>query len=212
MQFTRTARALGVGAAYAIVGLMSAYAVVLVVGLTTLQSADDPIRDPFFSIMEILIVAVAPTIVLLMIAVHAWAIPASRTASLAALIFTSLMAGLTTSVHWVVLTVSHATLLAGQTWAPALFAFKWPSVAYALDILAWDVFFALGAGSAALVFREHKTIRRLLWLSALLAAAGLAGVALADMTIRNVGIVGYVLVFPAAAALIGRLLARTEPA
>jgi hypothetical protein len=72
--------------------------------------------------------------------------------SLIALVFMGLLAGLTSSVHFVILTVSRQAAFTGQSWLPLLLEFKWPSVAYALDILAWDVFFPLAVLSAAPVF------------------------------------------------------------
>ena len=92
-----------------------------------------------------------------------------------------------------------------------MFAFRWPSVAYALDILAWDVFFPIGAACTALALRGLTGLRlerRLFGASAVLAVLGLAGVPLAEMAVRNVGIVGYAVLFPVAAALIARKLLR----
>ena len=54
---------------------------------------------------------------------------------------------------------------AGQSWLPLFLSFKWPSVAYALDILAWDVFFAFSMFFAAPVFggsRLAASIRALM--------------------------------------------------
>ncbi|HSK31337.1 MAG TPA: hypothetical protein VLA17_15360, partial [Candidatus Limnocylindria bacterium] len=62
------------------------------------------------------------------------------------------LAGVTCSVHFLVLTLTRQSELVGQSWAPLFFAFKWPSVAYALDILAWDFFFALSMLFAAPAF------------------------------------------------------------
>ncbi len=47
--------------------------------------------------------------------------------------------------------------------------------------------------------------------SAVLALAGLSGVGVGDMRLRNVGIVGYVGVFLVVAALLGVLLHRAAP-
>lgn len=63
--------------------------------------------------------------------------------TLIALIFASLLAGLTSSVHFVILTVTHEPAFHLLPRLPLLASFTWPSIAYALDILAWDVFFAL---------------------------------------------------------------------
>jgi hypothetical protein len=97
---------------------------------------------------------------------------------------------------------------------PLLLSFHWPSVPYALDILAWDVFFALSVLCAAPVFRASRltaSIRGLLVTSGALALAGLSGVILGDMRLRNIGIVGYSGVFPVVALLLLILFRRTHP-
>ena len=47
----------------------------------------------------------------------------------------------------------------------------------------------------------------------MLAIGGLAGLVLDDMNIRNIGIVGYAVVYPAAAVLLARFFrtGRSEP-
>jgi len=121
------------------------------------------------------------------------------------------MAGITASVHFVILTVSRQ-IEAALPWASYLFSFEWPSVAYALDILAWDVFFALSMLCAAAVFRAgrlEKALRVLMIAGGVLSLAGLIGVPLADMNIRNIGIPGYVgfslAVFPLLGIIFGRV-------
>jgi hypothetical protein len=112
----------------------------------------------------------------------------------------------------VILTVSRQIAAAAPTWAPLLFAWTWPSVAYALDILAWDVFFALSVLFAAPVFgtgRLETWVRALLVVSGVLSLAGLVGVPLADMTDRDIGIVGYALVTIPLFVLLGVVLGRT---
>lgn len=94
--------------------------------------------------------------------------------------------------------------LAADLWARLVFSFTWPSVVYALDILAWDVFFPLAALFAAICVRGTGLaglVRGLLFASAGLAFLGLLGAPLANMIIRNVGIIGYAVLFPIAAGL-----------
>jgi hypothetical protein len=132
-----------------------------------------------------------PVMVALMVAVHTWAPSHAKTLSLTAVVFMGLLAGVTCSVHFVILTLRQQAAFAGQSWLPL---FKWPSVAYALDILGWDFFFALSMLFAAPVFggsRLAASIRVLVIASGVLALAGLSGVAAGDMQLRNIGIVGY---------------------
>jgi hypothetical protein len=155
-----------------------------------------------------------PAMITLMVAVHAWAPARSKTLSLTAVIFMGLLAGVTCSLHFVILTVSREPALAGLSWLPLVMSFKWPSVAYALDILAWDIFFALSMLFAAPVFSGSRLaiwIRLLMIASGVLALVGLTGVVFGDMQLRNIGIVGYVLVFLVVAGLLGILFDRTTP-
>jgi hypothetical protein len=214
MEFTDIARRLGLTCAAATVILVAAYAVTLVVGLLLLESPDEPIEDPMFTILEVLIMVMMPAIVGLMVAVHAFAPTRMKALTLTAVIFMGLLAGLTLSLHFVILTLSREPEFAGQQWLPLVLEFKWPSVAYALDILGWDIFFALSMLFAAPVFQGDRLTAWIRWLmvaSGVLALAGLSGVAFGDMQLRNIGIVGYVPVFLVVAVLLGVLFHRTTP-
>ena len=208
--FSATARRLGISSAVATAVLIVIYDITLVAGLLTLPSQDDPIGDPLFTILEILIILMTPVMVALMVAVHAWTAPETKTFSLLGLVFMVLFAGLTSSVHFVILTLGHQPQYAGLPWLE----FRWPSVVYALDIMAWDVLFALAVFSVAPVFRGSRLTtwtRALMIASGVLAVGGLSGVVANDMQLRNIGIIGYALVFPAASTLIAILFHRTPP-
>jgi uncharacterized protein (TIGR02246 family) len=212
--FTGTARRVGVVSAVATAGLIVAYAATLIIGLISLPSPDAQIGDPMFTILEVLILGLTPAMVALMVALHAWVPERLRSLSLVAVIFMGLLAGVTSSVHFLVLTLSREARIAGQEWAPLFLSFTWPSVAYALDILAWDVFFPFAmffAGPAVTGSRLADWTRRLMITSGSLSLAGLSGVILGDMQLRNIGILGYVGVFPLVAIMLGLLFQRTVP-
>jgi len=214
MKFTATARGLGIFSAVATVVLLVAYAVTLAVGLASLESPDQPIGDPMFTMLEVLIILMMPAMVALMVAVHAWAPTHAKTLTLTAVVFMGLLAGVTCVVHFCVLTLSRQPEFAGRPWEPLVFPFAWPSVVYALDILAWDVFFALSMLFAAPVFggsRLAAWIRALMIASGVLSLAGLSGVVTGNMQLRNIGIVGYVGVFLFVAALLAILFYGTTP-
>jgi hypothetical protein len=214
MRFTATARRLGIFSATATFILIFAYAVTLVVGLMSLESPQEPIGNPMFTILEILIIIMMPAMVALMVAVHAWAPMQAKTLSLTSVVFMGLLAGLTCSVHFVILTLSRQPKFTEQSWLPLVLSFNWPSVVYALDILAWDIFFALSMLFAAPVFRGSRLaawIRALMIASGVLALAGLSGVVVGHMQLRNIGIVGYVGVFLVVAALLAVLFFRAPP-
>ena len=211
--FTLQHRTIGKVAAWGVFILGVIYAITTVLGFLSLKSPQDPIGDPFFFIMELLIVLMAPLMVVVMIAVHAYASSKVKAYSLTALSFTILLAGITSSLHFVILTVSRQIEATELDCFPLLFSFKWPSVAYALDILAWDWFFALSMLFAAPVFgvgRLEIAVRNLMIVSGILSLAGLIGVPLADMQVRNIGIIGYGVLTPVVFLLLGIVLGRNQ--
>jgi hypothetical protein len=215
LTFTTTARRFGIASAGSVAALQVAYAITLITGFLSLESPDQPIGDPMFTILEVLILAMMPAMVALMVAVHAWAAPRAKVWSLTSVVFMGLVAGVTSSLHFLILTLSRQPAFAEVSSLPLFLSFEWPSVAYALDILAWDVFFALSMLFAAPVFggsRLATSIRVLMITSGVLALAGLGGVVTGDMSLRNVGIVGYLGVFLIVAVLLGVLFYRTKPA
>ena len=208
--FTRSARRLGITSAVGVVSLGIAYLACLIIGLASLPSPQDPIADPWFTALEILILTMMPFMVALMVSVHAWSARQNKVHSMAAIVFMALVAVITSAVHFAILTLSRQEAFRDMGW---LFSFSWPSVVYALDIVAWDLFFPLSVLFAVPVFKRGRLenwIRILLGISGVLALAGLAGVFLNDMQVRNIGIVGYAVVFPVAAALIGILFWGAE--
>jgi hypothetical protein len=212
MKFTAIARGLGIYSAAATVILLVAYAVTLAVGLASLKSPQQPIGDPMFTILEILIIVMMPAMVALMVAVHAWAPTHAKTLTLTSVVFMGLLAGMTSIVHFCILTLSRQPEFSGQSWLPLVLSFNWPSVVYALDILAWDIFFPLSMLFAAPVFGGSRLagwIRVLMIASGVLSLAGLSGVVSGDMQLRNIGIVGYVGVFLVVATLLAVLFYRT---
>jgi hypothetical protein len=214
IKFTATARSLGIFSAAATLILLVAYALTLALGLASLESPQQPIDDPMFTILEVLIISIMPAMVALMVAVHAWAPMHAKTLSLTSVVFMGMLAGLTCSVHFVILTLSRQPEFTAQPWLPLVLSFTWPSVVYALDILGWDVFFPLSMLFAALVFQGSPLaawIRVLMIASGVLSLAGLSGVVAGDMQLRNIGIVGYVGVFLVVAALLAVLFYRTTP-
>ncbi len=182
-------------------GLGLAYAAVLWLGLSSLTNPGDPIGDPWFTTMEILILLMAPLLPLLWAAIHLQAPPRARVLTLGALMFVSLTAALTSGVHILVLTLARGAGRATPDWL----AFRWPSAVYAVDLLAWDVFFGLAALLAGFAFGrggQDGAIRILLFASGSLSIAGLLGPMTGAMDLRLIGVVGYAVVFPVAAGLI----------
>ena len=147
-----------------------------------------------------------------MAAIHAYAIPEVYVYSLVALCLMTALSCISSCVHFVVLTVGPEINLTIKTWGSSLISWNWPSVVYALDILAWDWFFALSMLFASVVFKGKSgletSIRLLMIISGVLSLAGLIGVPFRNMQIRNLGIIGYAMISPVAFLAIGILLGR----
>jgi hypothetical protein len=208
-----TAQRFGVIAGAAVAVLCLVYASVLSVGLLTLPSPGHQIQQPWFTLMETLIVAISPAMVALTVALHSWAPQERRSLALASVAFMSMCAVVTCAVHFAILTLSRQSAFTGQAWSRLVFSFQWPSLAYALDILAWDVFFPLAALFAAAAVQGPglaRATRQLLLASSVLAFSGLAGVPLANMQLRNIGIIGYAVLFPIAATMLALLFRRAS--
>ena len=202
--YSPAVRRTGIATAAAVVALLVAYAVTLAVGLLSLASPDDAIGGATLALLEGLILLLAPAMVVLMGAAHAWAPSHAKAFTLLALVFMGAMATVTSGVHAVILVVGSDPAFVADPLAPSLTAFRWPSVVYALDVLAWDLFFPLAMVSAAAAFaggRLERAVR-----AAMLASGALAP---ADMSVRNVGIVGYVGGFLVVSGLLGVLFHRT---
>lgn len=173
-----------------------------------------PLGDPYLAILEILILLSTPLMVSMMAAVHAYAPPESKTYTRVALGFMFLVAGLTSSVHFVQLTVARRLDAAAIAGFSGILSLRWPSVMYALDILAWDLFLGLSLLFAAPTFKGaglHTTVRFSLVISGVLCIAGLLGPALDNMPLQRLGILGYSIVFPLVCLLLAMLFRRSAP-
>jgi hypothetical protein len=212
LTFTASARRLGLGSAIGIFVLACIYSGVLIAGLLSLATPQQPIGDPWFPMMEVLIIVIMPVMVALMVALHAWTDPENKVYSLMALVFMTLVAFLTTCLHFTILVLTRAGLTPELNWMVIYLSFKWPSLPYTLDILAWDIFFPLSVLSAARALTGSllaRIIALIMAVSGLLSLGGLSALVLQDMRLRNIGVVGYAGLFPIAALLLAILFART---
>ncbi len=207
-QFSRTSRKLGLYSATATFLLMTFYVIVLALGLISLASPEEPIGEPYFTLMELLIVVMVAPMVMMMVALSASAPENQKPLAAVSVVFMAMVASTTSMVHFTILILSRHASFPDM---PLFLEFRWPSVVYVLDVLAWDIFFSISVFFASALFRGNdiaRWIRYLLILSGVLAFSGLGGVVTGDMQIRNIGIVGYAVVFPIAALLIALFFYR----
>lgn len=198
------ANRLGFWSAVTLAGIGVAYAITLAAGFAR-HGLNEPITDPVLAIMEVLTLLSAPTIVMLVAAIHHDAPPGLRIHGTLALAFATLFAGITSAVHFVELTAARQLGEGGLAW---------PSRAYAAELLAWDVFLGLSLVGAAFALDQSgqaRTVRRGLLATGILCLAGTAGPAVGNMRLQLVGVLGYAGVLPVVAWLLARHFARGAP-
>jgi hypothetical protein len=180
-----------------------AYILMLTIGFAV-HGLSEPIVDPLLAVMEVLTLISAPLLVVMMAAVHGYASPDRKTHSLIALAFMILVAGMTSAVHFAELTALRQLGSAGIIW---------PSAAYAVELLAWNLFLGLSLLFAALVFESvglERAIRRGLFVSGTLCLAGVIGPLLGNMRLQLVGVLGYAGGLPIVCFMLWRLF-RGDP-
>jgi hypothetical protein len=200
-------RAIGTWSARAIVALEAAYIVVFILGFASLGNTSDPLPDPYLAIAEVLILVMAPILVMLMMAIHECAPAPAKPFTQVALGWMVATAALTFTVHFVELTVARHVNPATFPGYNYIFDFKWPSTFYAIDIVAWDVFFGLSLLFAVPAFTRPSDalVRKGFIASGSLCLIGLIGPFANALGWRTIGILGYTIVF----ALVCIPLSRT---
>jgi hypothetical protein len=197
-----TRNRLGQGSAVAVFAIGLAYAVTLAIGFSV-HGLEQPIVDPILAVMEILTLLSAPPLVVLMAAIHDYAAAERKVYGMIALSFTVLFSGGTTAVHFVELTARRQSGSAGIVW---------PSTAYAVELVSWDLFLGLALLFAAPVFDAGRLARRVrggLLLGGALCLAGTIGPLVGNMRLQLVGVAGYAGVLPVVCLLLA-VLFRAE--
>jgi hypothetical protein len=191
-------RLLGFWSARTIVLIEVIYVAVFIAGFASIRNTSKPLPDPYLAIAEVLILLMAPVMVCLMLAVHECAPRHAKPFTRVALGWMLAAAAFTTVVHFVQLTVARHISSATFPGYASIFGWKWPSALYAIDIVAWDVFFGLALLFAVPAFADRIDaiwVRRGLILSGSMCLIGLVGPFANMLGLRTIGIVGYTIVF-----------------
>lgn len=75
----------------------------MILEFLSLKYPQNPKIDLFFSILEPLVVLIAPFVVIVVVAVHAYPSPENKICSFTALAFMILLAGIISSIHFVII-------------------------------------------------------------------------------------------------------------
>jgi hypothetical protein len=208
---TPSERAIGRWSARALLVLTVVYSADFVTGFAALGNLHDPLPDPYLAIGEVLILVMAPVLVALMLAVHACAPDRATSFTLVALGWMLAAAASTITVHVVELSVARHVDPDSFPGYSRIFDFQWPSLLYAVDIVAWDVFFGLALLFAVPAFRRGSdtAARRGLIVSGSMCLLGVIGPLTGAIAWRAIGIFGYTLVFAATCIPLARAF-RTD--
>ena len=194
----------------AIVALYIAYALATIGGFLQLGSSDEPISDPWFAAMEWIILVLCPAILIFLSSLAGIVPPDRRAWVLAAIANAAIALGLSAALHAMLLCIDRTHPLVADGGA---LSFTWPSIAYAIDILAWDWFFAVAMLCCGISLRGEPTMHlaaNMFFFGGTLAMVGLAGPLTGSMPIRNIGIAGYAVFFPCSVGVLMWTLHRNE--
>jgi hypothetical protein len=148
--------------------------------------------------------------VALMLANHACAPVRAKPFTQVALGWMLATAAFTTTVHFVELTVARHINQATFPGYARIFDFKWPSMLYAIDIAAWDIFFGLALLFAVPAFARGSKARAGLIASGSLCLIGLVGPFTNALGWRAIGIFGYTIVFALTCIPLSRTFVSTR--
>ena len=208
-------RTLGAWSARAIFFTEVAYVAVFIAGFASIGgNTSAPLPDPYLAIGEIIILVLAPIMVCLMLAIHQCAPKQAKPFTLVALGWMLAAAAFTTVVHFVELTVARHIDPAAFPGYARIFGWQWPSTFYAIDIVAWDVFFGLSLLFAVPAFARRRDATLARWgliLSGSLCLIGLIGPFANALGWRTIGILGYTVVFGLTCLPLGRTFKGGHP-
>lgn len=212
--FRARERLLGMVGAWTTFVVNEAYAITSGLGYLSVKNPSDPIRDPYLSIMSVLIVVMVPFIILTMVAVHAYAAREHKTNSLAALAFMVMLGVITSTVNFALFVAARQPALAQSLGSMAYIAPGWPPLLQTMDSFAWDWFFALSMLFAVPVFhggRLQNATRILMIVSGVICILGLVWMPFSPSVANWIGIVGWGVAGPFVFLLLANLFTRIQP-
>jgi hypothetical protein len=196
---------IGLWSARANAYLFIVYGIIVITGIVIGQGI---LSEPYLTIAEVLTAVSAPLLIVLMASIHISAPQSAKVFSLSAFGWMVLLAGTTCIVHFVNLTLWRQIGIQQKTDYILMLGWEWPSMMYAIELLAWHFFFGLSVFFAGLAFKGHgllKAVRIALLTTGLLCIVGLAGPLVGDLVWRLPGVFGYGIVFPITCAMIARV-------
>jgi len=188
----------------------------LLLAILQFSRAGFPPPEPYQSLIGTVILITAPTLLVLMTAIHYYADEGQRVFSLSAFAFMILFAAMTSINRFVALTVVRQSVLAGDgAGLELILPYHWPSVMLSLEIMGWGFFLGLAFIAVAPVFHGGKLERWIFWtflISGLLCFVSGFGIVLNVQSLIMVGILAWGPGLTLAAILVAILFHRLQQA
>jgi len=185
--------------------LFVVYDLIVISGIVIGQGV---LKEPYLAIAEVLTLVGALLLILLIAAIHECTPQSAKVFSLTALGWMVLLAGSTVIVHFVNLTLWRQISAQQKIDYVRFLGWEWPSMMFAIELVAWHLFFGLSMFFAAFAFKGggwEKAVRITLIAIGLLCILGLIGPAVGDLIWRLIGIFGYGVGFPIVCVMIARV-------
>jgi hypothetical protein len=166
------------------------------------------LKEPYLAIAEVLTLVGSLLLILLIAAIHECTPQSAKVFSLTALGWMVLLAGSTVIVHFVNLTLWRQISPQQKIDYVRFLGWEWPSLMFAIELVAWHLFFGLSMLFAAFAFKGsgwEKAVRITLIAIGLLCILGLIGPVVGDLIWRLIGIFGYGVGFPIVCVMIARV-------
>src|SRR5678815_585100 len=195
----------GLRSAWANFVLFIVYDLIVITGIVIGQGV---LKEPYLAIAEVMTLVSAPLLILLMVAIHECAPQSAKVFSLTALAWILLLAGSTVIVHFVNLTLWRQISDQQKIDYVRFLGWEWPSMMFAIELVAWHLFFGLSMFFAAFAFKgvgKEKIVKQGLIITGILCIVGLIGPVIGDLKWRMMGIFGYGILFPIICVYIARV-------
>lgn len=179
--------------AYSIVILGIIYIVLIAIGIMTQSKENGYIKDDIRILMEILTMFSAVLLLLFTISINQLVEDERKVFSLFSVLMMLGLVILTFSCHFINITVGKELNDSNKSFS-YLVSLTWPSVIFAIDILAWDVFFGfsfIALGISIIKSKIWGILPIIMIVSGILSLVGLIAIPLKNMNIRYIGVFGY---------------------
>jgi hypothetical protein len=170
-------------------------------------------NEPYLTIAEVLSIIGAGILVVLTATIHECAAPRVKVFSLIAFGWTLLLAGFTSAVHFINLTLLKQLNPTQKMELIRIVGWEWPSIFYTIELVAWHLFFGMALLFLARVFQgsgSEKIVRVGLLITGFLCIIGLTGPLIGNLNWRMMGAFGYGFIFPIVCIFIARVFKNAQ--